>query len=82
MARRPTTPKPPRALKRRRESSAAEGSPAEARAGTLPYSVPSNPAVAIDNTQSHAVASPVFAQPTATVDPTEFTVRHGSDTQA
>lgn len=72
MARTPKTPKP----------AATEGSLAEARDGTLPYSVPTDPAAPIDNTQSHAVDRPIFAQPTATVDPTEFTVRHGSDTQS
>lgn len=54
----------------------------EARAGTLPYDVPSDPAVPIYNTQAHAVDGPIFGQPVATVDPTEFQVRHGSDTQA
>ncbi len=74
MARTPKTPKPS-------AQRAAEGSPAEARAGTLPYSVPADPTQPIDNTQAHAVDHPVFAQPNATVDPTEFTVRHGSDTE-
>jgi len=48
----------------------------------LPYDVPTDASAPIDNTQPHAVEQPIFGQPLATVDPTEFTVRHASDTQA
>ena len=46
------------------------------------YAVPVDPAAPIDNTQSHDVAQPIFGQPVASVDPTEFLVKHASDTQA
>ena len=48
----------------------------------LPYDVPTDPAQPIDNTAAHAVPQPVFAKPVATVDPTEFVVKHGDDAQA
>ncbi len=48
----------------------------------LPYDVPTDASAPIDNTQPHAVAQPIFGQPMATVDPTEFRVKHASDTQA
>ena len=49
---------------------------------TLPYDVPTDPAQLMDNTQAHAVPQPVFGQPVATVDPTEFVVKHSNDAQA
>jgi hypothetical protein len=48
----------------------------------LPYDVPTNPAAPIDNTKPHAVPQPVFGQPVAGVDPTEFQVKHSDDSQA
>jgi len=56
--------------------------PRKTRAKKLPYDVPTDPAAPIDNTQAHAVEQPVFGQPVATVDPTEFTVTHTNDSQA
>ncbi len=53
------------------------GSPPE-----LGYNVPTDALLPIDNTQSHAVDQPVFAQPVATVDPAQFTVQHSNDTEA
>ena len=47
-----------------------------------PDNVPTDPSLAIDNTQAHAVPQPIFGQPVATVDPTGFTVKHGSDAAA
>ncbi len=55
--------------------------PRKTRAKKLPYDVPTDPAAPIDNTQAHAVEQPVFGQPVATVDPTEFTVAHANDSQ-
>ena len=49
--------------------------------GTAPYSVPTDPSAPIDNTQAHDVGAPVFSQPDATVDPTQFVVNHPSDAQ-
>ncbi len=56
--------------------------PRKTRSKKLPYDVPTDPAAPIDNTQAHAVDQPVFGQPVATVDPTEFTVTHANDSQA
>jgi len=56
--------------------------PRKTRAKKLPYDVPTDPAAPIDNTQAHAADQPVFGQPVATVDPTEFTITHANDSQA
>ena len=45
----------------------------------LPYNVPTDPDAPIDNTLSHDVPQPIFGQPVASVDPTEFKVKHASD---
>lgn len=50
--------------------------------GTLAFDVPTEAAMPIDNTKSHEVAQPIFAQPFATVDPTQFVVKHADDAQA
>ncbi len=50
--------------------------------GTAPYGVPTDPMAPVDNTGAHVVGGPVFSQPEATVDPTEFRVRHPSDAEA
>lgn len=46
-----------------------------------PVDVPTDPTLPIDNTQAHAVDQPVFGQPVATIDPTQFTVKHSNDSQ-
>ena len=50
--------------------------------GAAPYSVPTDPLAPVDNTAAHGVSQPLFSQPEATVDPTEFQVKHPSDAAA
>ena len=65
----------------RRTKTSASSDAGSGTEPNLPYNVPTDPAAPIDNTQAHDVSEPVFGQPVATVDPTEFVVKHASDTQ-
>ncbi len=67
---------------KRRSRGAQRLSETETPGGDLGFDVPTDAAAPIDNTRSHEVAQPIFAQPTATVDPTEFVVKHANDAQA
>ncbi len=87
MARTPRNPgKPPRTSRHpvitEPPARSTDGTEQEGRDGTLPYIVPTDPAVPIDNTNANSVTEPVFAQPEATLDPTQFVVQHSNDTQA
>ncbi len=64
--------------RRSRGSQVVETEPGSA----LTFDVPTDAAAPIDNTRAHDVPQPIFAQPIATVDPTQFVVKHGSDAQA
>ena len=73
------TPKPTKPAGRRSRGSQIV---ADEPGTNLAFDVPTIAAAPIDNTKSHDVPQPIFAQPTASVDPTEFVVKHGSDAQA
>jgi hypothetical protein len=53
-----------------------------ARKHKLSKPAPVDPSVPVDKTADHPADQPIFAQPTATVDPTGFRIQHASDSQA
>ena len=76
------TKRPKRSAAGTRRSRGSQGMDESETPGGLAFNVPTDATAPIDNTQAHDVAQPVFAQPVATVDPTEFVVKHASDTHA
>ena len=77
MTKRPRSPKD-----NRRSRGSQNLSETETPGRDLAFDVPTDAAKPIDNTQSHEVAQPIFAQPVATVDPTRFVVKHANDSRA
>ena len=74
--------KAPRRGRHKATSSAPQAGERAPHDGTQPYSVPTDPLAPVDNTAAHVVGQPLFSQPEATVDPTEFQVKHPSDSAA